>query len=91
MLTAGYNGLCNLTQVNKVCVCVFILVLSRYVKDAPCGSLFEDMDINGVTEIKLKLLKRSEAINQTSVQALGYIGEQGKYWGCRAWQTWLLC
>ena len=22
MLTAGYNGLCNLTQVNKVCVCV---------------------------------------------------------------------
>ena len=21
MLTAGYNGLCNLTQVNKVCVC----------------------------------------------------------------------
>ena len=22
MRTAGYNGLCNLTQVNKVCVCV---------------------------------------------------------------------
>ena len=24
--TAGYNGLCNLTQVNKVCVCVCVCV-----------------------------------------------------------------
>ena len=55
----------------------------RYVRDAICGTIFEKLKpitsglANGATEMTLTLLDYHNDVNETSVQALGWIGKEG--------------
>ena len=54
----------------------------RYVRDAACGIVFERHNnkglANGVTEMTLTPLMYHSDKNETSVQAMGWIGERGR-------------
>ena len=56
---------------------VFYVWYCRFLKDAICGSVFYFIKVYGATEITLTLLRHVKA-NDTSVQAIGWIGEKGK-------------
>ena len=54
----------------------------RYVRDAACGIVFERHNnkglANGATEMTLTPLMYHSDKNETSVQAVGWIGERGR-------------
>ena len=50
MLSAGYNGLCNLTQVNKVCVCVCMCQKRKEKKRAVSQAVIQPLTTFMVSE-----------------------------------------
>ena len=56
--------------------------ITRYVRDAACGIVFERHNnkglANGATEMTLTPLMYHSDKNETSVQAMGWIGERGR-------------
>lgn len=65
------------------------MIVIRYLRDAGCGTLFPEkmkLDLNGLakgaTEMTVRLLEHNNEANETSIQAVGWIGEKGNAKAC---------
>ena len=97
MLTAGYNGLCNLTQVNKVCVCVYSMFWTTL-------DLYHTAAMLSLMRIKLKSFVFSQQAShwirvwaRLAVRRQSFLfprnstwppSDKGLFWPVTFWQTW---
>lgn len=65
------------------------MIVIRYLRDAACGTVFPEkmkLDLNGLangaTEMTVRLLEHNNEANETSIQAVGWIGEKGNAKAC---------